>query len=123
MNFKIVEHASSMPASVAPSVAPAARVAAPAAIVAAPSAPKVAAVPAVVAAAMVAAKPIAGPVKNSYEASCTKPSGQSNMKCVCDPAAKGYKLDGSVCKPDASVKACPIVNKKQLKLQADGRCA
>ena len=146
MNFQIVEHASSMPASVAPTriVKPialakpglglgsrasvAAITASKTAVVAkAPPTAKVAAVAAVAAVAPVAAvvpvKPsIAPPTKFSYEASCSKLPGQNSMKCLCDPAAKGYKLDGSVCKPDASVKACPVVNKRQLRLGSNGVC-
>jgi hypothetical protein len=107
-----------------------ATVAAKPAVVATPAAkPAVVATPAAKPAVVAtpAAKPsIAPPTRFSYEAVCSKVPGQvpgqSKLICVCDPDAKGYKLDGSVCKPDASVKACPIVNKKQLKLGANGLC-
>jgi len=131
MNFQIVEHISSMPAFVSHfkqlAAKPAVAAAKPAVVAAAKPAvvATVAAKPAVV--ATPAAKPsIAPPTRFSYEAVCSKVPGQvpgqSKLICVCDPDAKGYKLDGSVCKPDASVKACPIVNKKQLKLGANGLC-
>jgi hypothetical protein len=60
--------------------------------------------------------------KFSYNAACIKLSPNFKTICVCDPAAKGYKLDGTVCKPDSTVNACPIVNKKQLILGSEGLC-
>jgi hypothetical protein len=62
------------------------------------------------------------PPKFSYDASCTTSPGNISTNCKCDPAAKGYKLEYNVCKPDSTVKACPIVNKKQLKLGSKGLC-